>query len=570
MPAESPPPSLPREPSNPRASPAERELDDLEVEVLEHYFQMAPTTAVFLGLHAYDGFLPDLSERNLPEWIRKARDLLDRLARIDALGLPSRRRLDRDLLTLDLESLLFDLTDYPYPEKLPLWYVAPLSLVPYTTRSYAPPPIRAGAMIRILRGAPSLLRTGLTRLRPPLPAPFVGLSLAMFRGLPEHFTESEAFVRDQAPDLLGEYREAREAARESLAVWERFLKEALGSSTPEFALGPERYQRLLKVREGLTQPWASLLEEGWRDLRRNQDRLGVLSRSLVPPRDPPSAIRSLAPDHPDADRLLAEAREFVREVRQFTVDQDLVTIPGPDACRVEPTPPMERALSTASMNPPGPFEKSLDEGIYYVTTVDPAWEPKQQEEWLQYFNRPLFRNVTAHEVYPGHYLQFLHFRAGNPTLTAKTFFSPSFVEGWAHYAEQLMVEAGYRSHLPQTEIAQLQDALLRDVRLIVSASMHARGMTLEEATRLFQTEAYLDRFPAEREAIRGTYNPEYFCYTLGKLKILAAREAWRKRNAGVPLREFHDRLLSFGCPPVGLLEPLVLGEELPDLRATGG
>ena len=211
------------------------------------------------------------------------------------------------------------------------------------------------------------------------------------------------------------------------------------------------------------------------------------------------------------------------------------------------------------MNPPGPFDASSPEGIYYVTPVDPKWTDQQQEEWLRSLNRPMLRNVTVHEVYPGHYLQFLHFRRSSASLARKVYLSPSFIEGWAHYTEQLVIEKGLGREGPLAEVAQIHDALLRDCRLLVSIGLHTAGMTLEEGTRFFQTEGYMERLPAEREAIRGTFNPEYFCYTLGKLAILNARSRLLERRFGGNLRSFHDTLLGLGCPPVGLLEPLLAG-----------
>jgi hypothetical protein len=554
-------PELPVPALPPGAGAEEREFQDLEIRVWQHLFRLSPASAVFLGLHAYDGRLPDLSGPATSRWVSEARNLLHQLQRVPAKSLPGRRALDRDLLVLSLEGGLFDLETYPYLDRLPLWYIFPLSLIPYVSRPYAPWAQRAQAIVRLWEGIPGFLRTAKSRLRGPLPEPFLRVGREMGAGLPSHFREVGDLLQREVPEYSGP---ASRALKDALFSVQEFLDHLNTSSSdgPEtdgrgFALGPERYQELLRVREGVKTPWRGLLDEGWRDLRRNQERLQELARRLHPPTDAPGAARRLAGDHPNAEGLLEEARQFTREVRQFVLDQQLVSIPGPDACRVEETPPFERAFSTASLNPPGPFEPQISEGIYYVTPVDPAWTPEQQRQWLEYFNRPLFRNVTAHEVYPGHYLQFLHFRASADTLTARSYVSSAFTEGWAHYAEQLMVEAGFHGESPEAEIAQVQDALLRDVRLLVSVGLHAGGMSLEEATRLFQTEAYLERFPAEREALRGTFNPEYFCYTLGKLEILRARHRWRERNPRSPLREFHDRLLSFGAPPVGLLASLL-------------
>ena len=291
------------------------------------------------------------------------------------------------------------------------------------------------------------------------------------------------------------------------------------------------------------------------DLARNQQRLAEIAKSENV--TVPELLERLYRNHPTADKVIPTARGFVDETRRFVETNALVSVPEEARCRVEETPVWGRALSTASMNPPGPFDVTSSEGVYYVTPIDAKWTDRQQEEWLRSFNVPMLRNITVHEVYPGHYLQFLHFRQSSGSLARKVFLSPSFVEGWAHYAEQLAIEKGLAHESVFAEVAQLHDALLRDCRLLVSIGLHTSGMTLEAGTQLFQREAHFERLPAEREAIRGTFNPEYFCYTLGKLAILNARSRFLKSAFGGDLRSFHDTLLGLGCPPIGLLDSLL-------------
>ncbi len=267
----------------------------------------------------------------------------------------------------------------------------------------------------------------------------------------------------------------------------------------------------------------------------------------------------MSEDRPVAEEVLATARTYVDETREFVRSQSLVSIPEPAECRVEETPAYSRATTTASMNPPGAFDTKSPVGIYFVTLVDPKWTPAQQDEWLRSLNRPALRNITVHEVYPGHYLQFLHVRAQPSSLTRKVYQSPSFIEGWAHYTEQLAIEAGLHAENAWAEVAQLHDALLRNCRLLSAIGLHTANWTVEQSTQLFQTEAHLDRLPAYREALRGTFDPEYFCYTLGKLAILDARRRLLATRYGGNLRAFHDALLGAGCPPVGLLDQVLDG-----------
>lgn len=541
-------------------TPDTSEFGILEAEVIEHTFRLAPGYAVFLGLHRYDGRVPDLTAASTQGWITSAHRLLERLRSTNPSGLPAPRQLDRMLLELLLEGSLFDLEEAHDLERNPMAYVGAVSLTPYIVREYAPIAQRAEAMVRALEEVPRLMETARTRLRPELPRPFVELALAIGGGLPSHFAEAEDVARRGGADVAGRVAAARAPAEAAISdLVGRLRTEWLPRANDDFALGAERFQRLLWVREGIRTPTAEVLARGRADLKRNQDRLEAIARARSPPVPVGELLEAMYRHHPTAEELVPQAQRYVDETRAFVDAHHLVTIPTPSRCRVEETPSYGRALSTASMNPPGPFDVGGDEGIYFVTPVDPAWTPERQEQWLRSMNHDMLRNITVHEVYPGHYLQFLHFRDRAGTLARKVYLSSSFTEGWAHYCEQLAVEAGIGDGRAEAEAAQLHDALLRDCRLIASIGLHTQGWSVADATRLFEREAYFETLPAEREAMRGTFNPEYFCYTLGKLTILQAREKFLAGTFGGSLPAFHDRLLGFGCPPVGLLDGLLAG-----------
>ena len=530
------------------------ELDTLEREVVDHVFELQPSYAVGLGIHQYDGRVPDLSPAATESWSWRADELLRRLNALDTTPLSEGRRIDRLLLRLLLESPLFDLRESMDLERNPMAYVGSVSLTSYMVREYAPAPERVRAMVKIMEAVPALLDQGRRRLHGPLPRPFIELALSISGGLAPHFGEAETFAgRVSMGPTIARARAPAEASIKEFMEWLR--NDCLPRAIPDFALGPHRYQRLLFVREGIEAPIDDIRKAGAADLKRNQARLDEIAAeehvTLT------ELLGRLNKDHPTSTEVLPTARTYVDETRAFVAEKELATIPEPAVCRVEETPIWGRALSTASMNPPGPFDTGPTEGIYFVTPVDPAWTPVQQEEWLRSFNRSLLRNITVHEVYPGHYLQFLHFHRSGGSLARKVYLSPSFVEGWAHYTEQLAIEQGFHPENHNAEIAEIHDALLRDCRLLASIGLHTQGMTLEEATRLFETEAHFERLPAQREAIRGTFNPEYFCYTLGKLAILNSRSRFLKSHFKGSLKLFHDTLLGFGCPPIGLLDTLL-------------
>jgi uncharacterized protein DUF885 len=534
------------------------ELSPLEETIVRHFFVLAPSYAVFLGLHEYDGRLPELSTQATDRWARQADALRAKLNEIPEKRLSSDRAVDQLLLNLLLESALFDLREAHDYERNPMAYIGPISLTPYITRDYSPLPARVEAMERLLRGVSDLLETGRRRLSPPLPEPFVRLSLAMSAGLPSHFTDAENVARAGSAALGDQLQAARGIAGAALTKFVGWLRDEVApKASPEFALGPEKFQKLLWVREGIRTPFAEILARGRADLERNQSRLSEIAAARRPRVSVADLLEGLYRDHAAANGLLPEAKKLVDETKRFVVEHRLVSVPEPATCRVEETPSYGRALSTASMNPPGPFDTGGEEGIYYVTPVDPAWSAERQEQWLRSLNRAMLRNITVHEVFPGHYLQFLHFRRQPSSLTRKVFLSAAFTEGWAHYAEQLAIESGLQGRSAEAEAAQLHDALLRNCRLVAAIRLHTQGMTLEEATQLFMKEAHMERLPSEREAIRGTFNPEYFCYTLGKLAILDARKKLLAKTYRNSLESFHDRLLSFGSPPVGLLETLL-------------
>ena len=495
-------------------------LDSLERRVVDHLFELQPSYAVSLGIHDYDGRMPDLSSGSTERWAARADSLIAEVNAVDPAELSAERKIDVFLLRLLLESPLFDLRESRELDRNPMAYIGSVSLTSYLVREYAPAEQRAGSIVQVLEGVPRLLEQGRSRLHAPLPRPFVDLALAIGEGLPAHLAEAQAFAERTrlGPDVA----RARATAEPTITQFLTWLRdEQLPKATPDFALGARKFQKLLFVREGIEAPFEEIRQAGKADLARNQARLAEIAREERTPID--ELFGRLNGQHPSTTDLLPTARSYVEETRRFVAVHELASIPPEADCRVEETPVFSRAWSTASLNPPGPFDTSSSEGIYYVTPVDPAWTPTQAEEWLRSLNYAMLRNITVHEVFPGHYLQFLHFRRSSGSLARKVYLSASFVEGWAHYAEQLAIEQGLGQETPAAEVAQIHDALLRDCRLLVAIGLHTHEMNIEQATDFFQREGHFERLPAEREAMRGTFNPEYFCYTLGKLTILNAR-----------------------------------------------
>jgi len=532
-------------------------LSQLESDVVSHYFAARPTVASGLGLHEYDGILPDLAREWTTRWSGTSRELLRKLGSIPEPDLSPARRFDRSLLQLLLEGSLFELEESRELDRNPMSYLFQPDLTNYIARDYAPVSQRVAAMNRILTGVPALLDVARSRLDAVLPRPFVSLSIQIGSGLPAHFAEAEAFAAGESETLRSAVRQAKSTAESAVLSFVEWLKsERLPNANDDFALGRDGFQRLLWVREGLRWSVDDVLARGKADLQRNQERLAEIARREGVPIE--RLVARLYDQHPGEADLISLARRLTDEAREFVRTSGLVTIPEPEVCHVRETPEWGRGLWTAALSPPGPFEKPVD-GIYWVTTADPSWTAEQKEGWMRTLNHAMLKNTTVHEVWPGHYLQSLHFRRTEQSLARKVWFSYSFVEGWAHYCEQAAVEAGYDRRSTNAEVTALHDALLRDCRLIASIGMHTQGMSVADAARLLQREAHLEEIHAQREAIRGTYNPEYFCYTLGKLAILDARSKHLVSRFHSSMKSFHDTLLSFGNPPIGFLDALVAG-----------
>jgi uncharacterized protein (DUF885 family) len=314
-----------------------------------------------------------------------------------------------------------------------------------------------------------------------------------------------------------------------------------------------------------------ILEIGLRELQSKQHVFTEAGREIDPARPSVEVFRAIQKDHPTEQGLIPDTARDLDMIRQFVIDRHIITIPSPVRATVAETPQFMRTTSFASMDTPGPFETKATEAYYYVTPVEANWPPQQKEEWLTAFNYYTTDIVSIHEAYPGHYVQFLCLNASPATKLEKIFSSYAFVEGWAHYAEQMLVDEGFGaspSPTPTREdkvkaakyrLAQTDEALLRICRLCASIKMHCQGMSVEEATKFFQDNCYYEQKPARQEAIRGAYDPEYLYYTLGKLEILKLREDYRRQEGQkFTLQAFHDEMLRHSAPPIRLLREVML------------
>ena len=330
---------------------------------------------------------------------------------------------------------------------------------------------------------------------------------------------------------------------------------------PEFAIGSSMYGRMLAVGEGVNTALSDVLSIGQANLEENLRRLDEAASLVAPGKSVREAVALVSANHPTAAGLIPDVREMLEDIRQSLIDLDIIGLPSEERCQVTETPSYMR-YAFAAMDSPGGLESVATEAFYYVTPVEPDWTPQQQEEWLTNFNYRTLKVVSIHEVYPGHYVHNLHNRhGGGLPLINRVATSYAFSEGWAHYTEEMMLETEYGRDDPALRLTQLLEALVRNCRYLCSLGMHTQSMTVDEATQFFQAHAYMEEHPARREALRGTFDPGYLNYTLGKLMLLKLRQDWRRQEgASYSLRGFHDAALSWGAPPVPLLRSAMLRE----------
>jgi hypothetical protein len=320
-------------------------------------------------------------------------------------------------------------------------------------------------------------------------------------------------------------------------------------------------------------PLDDLLKLGYADLHRNQQRLRETAARIDARKTPQEVSADLQQNYPPPDKLLQTVRDMFGDLRAFITRDHIVTIPSSVLPIVEETPPFMRALSFASMDTPGPYERTAKEAFFNVTLPEKEWTPEHVREFMAQFNYDTLTSVATHEAYPGHYVQFLWVQKA-PSKVRKLLGSGSNAEGWAHYCEQMMLDEGYGKGAGaqsdqiylKLRLGQLQDALLRDARYIVGIEMHTGKMTFEQAVDFFVNEGYQSRAVAETETKRGSFDPTYLVYTLGKLEILKLRQDYKqKMGAKFNLQEFHDQFLKQGFPPVRIIRKAMLGDDSPVL-----
>ncbi len=528
---------------------------------LTDHFDAHPTFATSLGFHQYDGRVPDLSRRAIEARILYLRAALNEINAIETSQLAGVEWLDYQLLRDAIQFELFDLTEWRRWERDPQFYLWPMAVDQYIKRNYAPLPERARGLISHLNGLPHLVEQAKANLTG-VPQPVLEMAVQMLEGgvafLQEDLVQALAELKGSDGALFTEFQAAQATALEAGHDLLVHLTDHLALQAPaEFAIGPGAFRKMLSYGEAVDVPLDRLLEIGQADLAQNKAAFVETAARIAPDKSPAEVMKTLNKEHPTVETLVQETHDMLDELRQWIIDHDVVSLPYDERCMVAETPKFMR-FGFAMMDCAGPFEPVAREAFYYVTPPEPDWPPEKQEEWLATFDYYTLRAVSIHEAWPGHYLHEMHFR-NSPSKITKIFGAYSFWEAWAHYSEQMMLEQGYRAGDDKLRLAQLSEALLRDVRFVCAIQMHTQDMTVEQGTARFMADAFMEETPARAEAVRGTFDPQYLNYTLGKLLLLKLRDDYRDEHGDAfDLKTFHNALLAWGAPPVPYLRRLIL------------
>jgi uncharacterized protein (DUF885 family) len=551
------------------------EYEAVAEEFLKGYFTARPLLGTSMGLHEYDGKITDYSRLALDAELFRLKKFDDRLQKFELSKLSQRQSIDLRILQAAIRREIFQREAMSIYERNPIVYARAADVNVYIKRNFSPLDDRVHSIIAIEAQVPNIVIAAKTNLDQALPKPYVELAINIAKGsadfLRKDLVEAVADLKDerQRSDFLESNRKAAGALADYAGWLER---ERLPKATDDFALGEEKFQRMLRETELVDLPPEKILEIGMAQLEKEQKAFADAAQKIDPGKSAAEVFKQVQDEHPTTESLLADINKDLESIRKFVITRKLVTIPSEIRARVKETPEYRRATSFASMDTPGAFEKRATEAYYYVTPPEDDWPPLQKDEWLTAFNFYTADIVSIHEVYPGHYVQFLRLNASPATKVEKIFGSYAFIEGWAHYCEKMMVDEGYGTVANPNEddikraakyrMAQADEAMLRLCRLCVAIKMHTQNMTVDEATHFFQDNCYYEEKPARAEAMRGTFDPGYLNYTLGKLEILKLRDDYKaQEGANYSAQKFHNELLNHGMPPVRLLRELMLKDK---------
>ncbi len=525
---------------------------------IEDRLSSNPPFAVDSGRHEFDGKLPDWSKDGIAGNIARLHAARDAAAKVDTTHLEPALAFERDYMIARIDRELFWLETAELPFTNPTWYLDGLNPSVYLTRDYAPLPDRMRAYVAYAKAVPAAAAQIRENLRLPLPKTYVERAISGFEGYASFFDSDvpKIFAAVDDAALQAEFKTANKAAADAMRELAKYFDGQRATATQAFALGAEKFAQMLAATEQVTTPLPELEKIGRADLDRNLAAVNEACGKFAPGKSIPQCFEKLNAHKPKGGPVAAATEQLV-ELRKFVIDKNVVSVPNDEQALVREAPPYNRANS-AYIEIPGPFEKPLP-AIYYIAPPDPTWSKADQLAYIPGADDLLFTSV--HEVWPGHFLNFLHANESK-SMIGRLFVGYAFAEGWAHYAEEMMWDMGLDAGDAEAHVGQLSNALLRNVRFLSAIGMHTGTMTVEQSERMFRDEAFQDPGNARQQAARGTYDPAYLNYTMGKLMIMKLRTDWTSTRGGRGAwKQFHDEFLSYGGPPIPMVRKAMLGKD---------
>ena len=545
------------------------DFNSLVDKYFDFHFEFNPTEATQAGFHQYDSKLEDYSAAGRKREIAGLKDYLAKFERLRRSSLPPDTAADLAWMISAIRSQLLELESIQMWRKDPDGYTSGVtnSIFLLMKRNFAPPEERLRSVISRERQFPQAFAAAQENLQNP-PRIYTEIALEQLPDVVDFYRKDvpEAFLQVKDEKLLTEFKASNQAAIAGLESYQKFLHDTvLPHGTGDFRLGAENFRKKLLYDEMVDIPLDRLLAIGYADLHSNQQEMKEVAAKIDAKHSLLEVLADIQKQHPAPDQLLQAFRNTFAGLQKFIVEKKIITIPPGVPPTLEDTPPFMRATTSASLDTPGAYEKKDNKALFNVTTADPKWSAERTEDWMKGFNNSMIPGTAIHEVYPGHFVQFLWINQLSSKVRKLTFCS-SNAEGWAHYSEQMMLDGGYGNGDPVLRMGQLEDALLRNARYLVGIQMHTGKMTIEQAKQFFIKEGYQTPSIADLETKRGTSDPTYLVYTLGKLQILKLREDYRKmRGPDFSLLEFHNRLMQQGGVPLKIIRKAMLGDDSPTL-----
>jgi hypothetical protein len=544
--------------TNTNSTAASAQWDAYAAKFIDDYFAANPTFAVNQGKHEYDGKLPDWSEEGLKKETDRLKAERDKASAFKDEQLDERQRFERDYLIAQIDKDLFWRETADQPHKNPTFYGDSLDPDVYVSRNYAPLETRIKSYTAYAKNVPGALEQAKKNLTFPMSPTLIKIGRTSIGSLAGFYEKDVVKVFEPVKDEQSQkdFKEANDAAAKAIKDFDKWLSEQEVNKTNNFALGDKLFTWMLKATEGVDIDLAKLEEIAKQDLQRNLDALKTECDKYAPGKTLKECSDKVSAIKADKD-IVKAATAQLGDLKKFLQEKDIVSIPGTEECKVG-LAPAYKASNFAYINIPGPYETGQP-STYYVAPPDPTWPEKKQQDYLPGRTSLLFTSV--HEGYPGHFLQFLHANRSQSKF-GQVFVGYAYAEGWAHYTEEMMWDAGLGEGDSETHIGQLQEALLRNIRFISTIGLHTKGMTVEESEKMFIEQGMQDAGNSEQQAARGTYDPAYLNYTMGKLMIKKLREDWcASRGGRSAWKQFHDQFLSYGGPPIPLVRKAMMGKD---------